>query len=129
LLLPFQGWDACLSVFAHEWDGEIPPSLDSERIVIPPAKRQFWTTDWRNRFVFEFLLPSAETIHQRRLQRREREYHPDDEDLDPNTVSPLIEAQLQCFWRAALLLHSRGLRVIVRDSSQHPPRRFVADRG
>ena len=128
LLLPFQGCEPCLSVFAHDWDGAIPPMLDSERIVVPPSRGHFWSADWRNRFVFEFLLPTAETIHRRRLQRREREYHPDDEALETNTVPPLIEAQLRRFWQVALILHSRGLRVIVRDSCDHPPRRFIADR-
>ena len=129
LYLPFQGWEPCLSVFAHEWEGATPPPVDAARIRIPPPKRHFLSVDWRNRFLFEFLLPSAETIHRRRLQRRQREYHPDDEVLDPDMVSPLIEVQLERFWQAALILHCRGMRVIVRDSSEHPPRRFIADQG
>lgn len=127
LCLPFQGWGPCLSVFAQEWEGGEPPLLDASRIRIPPPKRHFLSVDWRSRFLFEFLLPSAETIHSRRLQRREREYHPDDEALDANTVPPVIEAQLQRFWQAALILHCRGMQVIVRDSCEHPPRRFVAE--
>ena len=127
LCLPFQGHEACLTVFADEWAGTVPPPLEPERILIPPAKRHFLSVDWHNRFLFEFLLPSAQTIHRRRLQRRELAYHPDDETLDPDAVSPLIEAQLERFWQAALILHRRGLQVIVRDSSDHPPRRFLAD--
>ena len=127
LCLPFQGCDACLTVFADDWANKVPPPLEPERILIPPKKRHFLAVDWRNRFLFEFLLPSAETIHRRRLQRREHAYHPDDEDLDPDKLSPLIEAQLERFWQAALILHRRGLQVIVRESSDHPPRQFVAE--
>ena len=127
LCLPFQGFEACLTVFSDVWGGAVPPPLEPERILIPPPGRRFLSVDWRNRFLFEFLLPSAETIHGRRLQRRQHTYHPDDETLDADILPPLIEAQLERFWQAALIMHQRGLQVIVRDSSDHPPRRFLAD--
>jgi hypothetical protein len=129
LCMPFVGVEHCLTVFASEWNGGAPPELEPERIVFPPRKRHFLSIDWRNRFLFEFLLPTPETVHQWRLLRRGREYHPDDDKLDPNTAPAVIVAQLNLFRQTALHMHRHGMQVILRESGDHPPHQFIVEAG
>jgi len=128
LALPFVGIDRAITVFDPQWLEAGLPALELERLLIPPGKRHFLSVDWRSRYLFEFLLPPAATIHKTRLQRREKSWHPDDESLDADSVPPLIEAQVEMFRQVALYMYQHGVSVIVRSSGNQPPRRFIAER-
>ncbi len=68
---PYVGHEQALAVFDKEWlEAEVKPEIDLERIKIPPEKHYFFSVNWRGRYVFEFLLPPAEIVLERRLKRR-----------------------------------------------------------
>jgi hypothetical protein len=57
--LPFEGFPQALTVYDPEWkDAEKPLRLQLERIQLPPEGYDFLQSNWRQRYIFEFLLPS-----------------------------------------------------------------------
>lgn len=109
---PFKGHDKALAVFDQEWlDSEPKPELDLERIAIPPVKRFFLSVNWRKRYVFEFLLPPAKMLLQRRLERQKKGTH----HVDENLALKAIEDQLHVYQQAALYLHQNGINVYIRE--------------
>ena len=130
LALPLAGFEHGMTVFDPQWQKQPLPQLEPERIQIPPPKRHFLSVDWRNRYLFEFLLPPAETILAWRLQRRGREYHPADDTLDDAVDNGrslgTIEAQVARYRQAALTLHRHGMQVILRQGDDDSPHRFTA---
>lgn len=120
---PFIGREKALAVFDPEWlrDGA-SLELDLERILIPPAKRHFWSVDWRNRYVLEFVLPPATKVLGWRQAREQRGTHPVDHHLDLDT----LKRQLSVYEQAALHLHRSGLGIIIRPGVGEPPMHFVA---
>jgi hypothetical protein len=110
--LPFVGCDESFSIFDKEWvEGECGPGIDLERIRIPPEKRWFFFQDWRDKFVFEFVLPCAEWVYEQRKIRARRKTHHVDEEFD----LPLVERQLETLWIVARYLSHRGFFVYVRE--------------
>jgi hypothetical protein len=118
---PFQGFEQALVVFDPEWL-QARPELDRPRIRIPPAKRHFFSVDWRSRFCFEFLLPPAQVLLERRLQRSKRGTH----RVDSQLSLELVAAQSAVYWQAAAHLHRSGLRVYVREYLDGPPLQLQA---
>ena len=120
--LPFVGFKEALTVFDREWlEAEEPPILEPERIKIPPRSRHIFETDWRHRYVFEFLLPSAKTIYKRRLARQSEGYFPVDENLSLE----MVEQQLDIYRQVVLYLHRQKMQVYVRKSLDKPPMYIV----
>jgi hypothetical protein len=69
--MPFRGLGNSVAVFDSQFlDSRSVAALDFERIVLPPRKRFFFSVDWYRRYVFEFLLPPAPIIFQRRPRAR-----------------------------------------------------------
>jgi energy-coupling factor transporter ATP-binding protein EcfA2 len=115
---PFAGYKQGLAVFDPEWLEAAPhPDLDLARIQIPPAKRHFLSVDWRNRYVFEFLLPPPEVLFEQRSHRARKGTHP----VDRNLSLELVTAQLGVFRRCAGYLAQKGLRVYIREGTSAPP--------
>lgn len=122
--LPFVGFTEALTVFDNEWlEKPKTPKLDTPRIRIPPFADGMFQTDWRGRYIFEFLLPQPETILEYRQNRRDDSYHPVDEELTPE----IIERQVATYAETALYLHRRKLQVYVRESCEQPPMRIVEE--
>jgi len=120
---PFVGFKQALAVFDREWLAADPhPRLESARIQIPPPKRYFFSVNWRGRYVFEFLLPSAEVLLEQRMRRASRGTHHVDRNLSPE----LVTAQLEVFRQTAIYLSRRGIRVYVREGTSSPPV-FIVD--
>lgn len=116
--LPFVGFKRGLAVFDREWLETRPhPRLDVTRIHIPPQKRHFFSVDWRNRYVFEFLLPPAKQLFEQRSKRARRGTHPVDANLDLD----LVAAQIEVFRQTALYLFRQGVRVYIREGTDSPP--------
>ena len=116
--LPFTGFDEALTVFDREWlDTDPPPLLEPDRIRIPPVSANIFQTDWRHRYVFEFLLPPAKTIFKQRQARAGQGYFPVDEDLS----LAMVERQLAVYQQVVLYLHRQQMQVYVRTSLQEPP--------
>ncbi len=115
---PFVGFKQGLAVFDPEWlEADPHPRLDLARVHVPPAKKHFFSVDWRRRYVFEFLLPPAKQLFEQRNERARRGTHPVDEGLTPE----LIAAQLDVFRQSALYLSRNGLRIYIREGTSSPP--------
>ncbi len=69
--LPFEGVPQALAVFDPQWlEAKKPLKLQLTRFQIPPDGSRFLQTDWRRRYIFEFLLPRAEVIFAQRRHGR-----------------------------------------------------------
>jgi hypothetical protein len=119
--LPFAGFEEALAVFEPAWQ-EAMPALEPERIRIPPPKRWWFSIDWRRRYVLEVMLPPAQRIFAWRSERLRRGTHPADRELSLE----LAERQLEVYRRTALHLHRSGLSVILRETPEQAPARFLA---
>jgi len=116
--LPFAGFTEALTVFDKEWlEVPEPPQLELERIQIPPVSSHIFQTDWRHRYVFEFLLPSAKTIFKRRQARSNEGYFP----VDENLTMEMVEAQLAVYQQVVLYLHQQKMQIYIRKSLDKPP--------
>ncbi|WP_177420536.1 serine/threonine protein phosphatase [endosymbiont of Lamellibrachia barhami] len=119
---PFVGFEQALAVFDKAWlEADARPEIDLERIRIPPEKRYFFSVNWRRRYVFEFLLPPAGLLLERRLERSKRGTHHVDVELELKT----IETQIQVYRQAALYLHQHGLNVYLREESDGAPLQII----
>jgi len=120
--LPFKGIREPLTVFDEEWlEAPEPPELEPERIKIPPLSNHFFQSNWRERYIFEFLLPKARTIFAYRKKRRSKGYFPVDENLSLK----MVRRQLAVYRQVAYYLHQQGMHVYVRLSLDKPPYRFL----
>ena len=119
---PFVGYDHALTVFEKEWlEAPSPPRLDHSRILTPPPKAHFFSTDWHGRFVFEFLIPPAAKVFEWRLARRRQSVHPIDRDVTLEQV----ENQVAVYREAALHFKRAGLLTYIRDSFDGMPKSIV----
>ncbi len=120
--LPFVGYDEALTVFDKEWlEAPVPPPLDPSRIILPPAKTYFLGTNWRHRFVFEFLIPPPEAILKWRLERSRREVHP----VDAGVTLEQVKTQVAVYCEVALIFHRSGILTYVRDNYDGVPKNIV----
>ncbi len=118
--LPFVGRKKPLAVFEEEWlEAPEPLELDLDRILIPPAKRHFFSVDWRGRYVFEFLLPPPQAIFEWRTERSRRGTH----HVDQGLSLELVKRQVETYRAVAWHLHNSGLIVYVREGTDGPLRR------
>ncbi len=119
--LPFVGRSKALTVFEQAWL-EAPSALEPERIPVPKEKRWFFSTDWRNKYVFDFQLPPARQIYDLRLTRATVGSHP----VDQETSLEQVEQQVAVYRELALYLHTHGLQVYVRREFGGPPQRILS---
>lgn len=119
---PFVGYDHALAVFEDEWlKAPSPPRLDHARILLPPEKTHFLSTNWRARFVFEFIIPPAAQILESRLARRSQGVHP----IDRGVTLAQVENQVAVYREAALHFKRAGLLTYLRDSFDGMPKDIV----
>lgn len=120
--LPFVGRAQALTLFHEDWLAHWRElELDEARIIVPPAVRHLFSVNWRERYVFEFLLPTAGSLVRRCQERAKLGTHPIDRVVDPD----LVHRQLDIYTRVALHLHRRGMHVYVRSAHTSPPSRIV----
>jgi len=123
--IPFVGISEPLTVFDKEYLNQTPPpGIDFARISIPPEKKHFYQTDYRGRYIFEFLIPNPTTIYERRLARQTKGYFPVDENLSLE----MVRQQVSVYREIALYLHRAGLNVYIRKGLDKPPMR-IAEKG
>lgn len=121
--LPFSGQPRGLALFDPVWlERWRDLTLESGRIQLPPLKRNFLSVNWRGRFVFEFLLPPAEHLLERRRERAQQGTHPIDARIDLDR----IRAQLTLCGRIALHFHDHGMQVRVREQVLDEPLRILS---
>ena len=118
---PFQGHRESHAVFDPEWLETLAP-MDQTRIRLPPRKRHFFNVDWRSRFVFDFQLIPAARLFEVGRERARGGTHP----VDKGRTRSQVESQLAVYEALALLLHTEGFFVIVRNEFDGPPLRIEA---
>ncbi len=121
---PFKGHQESLAVFEQEWL-ESPAGIDFDRVQIPPKRKGFFLGDWQEKYVFDFQLPSPESIFAVRKERSRRGTHVVDRGISLEQV----QRQVAIYQDLAVYFHQQGLRVIVRDDFQSVPRRIIGPRG
>ncbi|PID43770.1 MAG: serine/threonine protein phosphatase [Proteobacteria bacterium] len=124
--IPYYGFDEALTVFDQEWL-ECPEKsrhIDYTRIRIPPHSQAFFHTNWRDKYVFEFLLPDPEKTYHQRLNRQRTGYFPTDAHLDLD----LVISQTQTYREIALYLHRAGLNVYIRKDINKAPM-LISEKG
>ena len=115
---PCVGHKKALAVFDDEWKkADIPPDLDLSRVKLPPIKKFFFSTNWRNRYFIEFLIPPVEVLFRQRENRAKQGTHPVDDTFDLN----LIKNQVAIFRQVAFYLFEQGMNVYIREVSDGPP--------
>lgn len=120
--LPFKGCKEAFTIFDKEWVEASPPlQLELDRIKVPPGKESLFSTNWRGRYIFEFLIPSPEVIYEQRMQRHSEGYFPVDDNLSFATV----ERQVAEYRQLALYLHRAGISVYIRENLTDKPMRIV----
>ncbi len=124
---PFKGHDDSLVVFEKKWFKATPPlELDLARILIPPAKKKFLPSpDWRNKYIFEFLLLPPEKIFELRKQRSKLETH----HIDQWLTFEAVKNQVLIFEKVAHHLHQCGLKIFFREDFDGLPKRFLDKNG
>ena len=121
--MPFQGLGDAVTVFDAEfYDRDPVPAIDFDRIQLPPCKRFFFNVDWYHRYVFEFLIPPAELVFERRAERARHSTHVVNKQLSRE----ICIVQHEAFLRLAEHLLRKGFLVYLRDLIENPPRRFAS---
>jgi hypothetical protein len=117
---PFVGHKVSRAV--HEWEWlESPTLVDLDRIQIPPEKRWWLGTEWRNKYTFYFQLPPPRMTFVARSLRARLGSHYVDELL----TQKIVKSQIKAYEILALHFHHHGLKVYIRNSFEGRPRRIV----
>ncbi len=120
--IPFEGIAEALSVFDKEWletDQPLVPELD--RIKIPPVGDSFFKTNWKHKYIFEFVIPDPKTVFKRRAARHNEGYFP----VDDNLSLEMVTQQAEIYREVALYLHRAKMHVYIREDIHSPPMRIV----
>ncbi|MCI5223311.1 MAG: serine/threonine protein phosphatase, partial [Candidatus Electrothrix sp. AR4] len=104
-------------------DAEKPLRLQLERIQLPPEGHGFLQSNWRQRYIFEFLLPKPDVIFKQRQERKSEGYFPVDEVL----TLDMVKRQVAIYQEVVLYLHRVNMQVYVRESLDRPPMCIVEE--
>ncbi len=123
--MPFTNHPEALTVFDKEWlEASPPPVLDFKRVRIPPSGDRFFQTNWRHRYIFEFLLPDAALIFERRKARQNQGYFP----VDTALTEEMVIKQILAYQEIALYMHRAGMNIYLRKGLEDRPMR-IAEKG
>ncbi len=117
--LPYKGFDEALTVFDQEWLDTPSEALilDLQRIRIPPKGENLLLSNWRDRYIFEFLIPDPQQVYEHRLNRQQEGYFP----VDDNLSLEMVSRQTDAYGEVALYLHRAGVNVYIRSDIHQPP--------
>ena len=119
---PFKGCKEALSVLDEYWlENFTTLEMDFRRMLIPPNKTWFLGTDWRSRYVFEFILPPAEEIYRDRMGRAKTGLFPHDQVVTPEVV----EAQVGFYRTIAWYFWFSGMHVYLRIEREGAPMKIT----
>ena len=119
---PFKGHDNALSVLDDEWLANFETmEMDFQRIRIPPEKNWFFETDWRSRYVLEFILPPAELIFNDRKERAKTGKYPHDQKV----TQEIVIAQGGFYRTIAWYFWVSGMHVYIRTEREGAPMQIV----
>jgi len=117
---PFVGHRESLTLFDRDWLDTMP-DLELDRVKLPPPKRRFFQTNWIEKYVFDFQIPSAESIFEVRRNRSGLATHP----VDKSFTFDQVIRQVAVYEEIALHLVRCGFRVYVRTSFGGNPERVM----
>jgi len=119
--LPFVGFEKAVPVYDTDTlDDSSYLEIDFLRIPVPPAKRHLLSTDFRSRFIFEFiLLPSEKTFELRRHRAGSGTHH-----VDADLTLAKVREELYFYQQLALFFHDSGMTVYIRDDLEGNPKRI-----
>ncbi|MCU7942890.1 MAG: ABC transporter ATP-binding protein [Candidatus Thiodiazotropha sp. (ex Cardiolucina cf. quadrata)] len=119
---PFKGAKEALTVFDKAWIDASPPlEIDFERIVLPPPKRFFFSVNWKERYVFEFILPEPGALLRQRIKRAKLGTHHVDEAVNLER----IKRQLSVYRQVAKHLHQQGISIYIREGTEGGPLQII----
>lgn len=122
--LPFVGFRKAVPVYdAETLDDSSYLELDFLRIPLPPPKTHPFSTDFRSKLIFEFILLPAEKTFELRAQRAKAGTHHVDEQL---TLEKVRE-EVGFYQQLALFFHQSGMSVYIRDELGGRPKRIVEE--
>ena len=120
--MPFVGVTESLSVIDQEWLSKAYDlEIDFRRILLPPEGARWTGADWRQRFVFEFLLPNSDLVFHDRKKRARSGIFPFDKDLSAEIVS----LQISVYRTLAAYFWKSGLKVYIRTDRNGPPMEII----
>ena len=120
--LPFVGKAESLSIIDKEWlTDAYNLEIDFRRILLPPEGTWWTGADWRQKFVYEFLLPDSDLVFHDREKRSRSGIFPFDNDLSAETVS----LQISVYRTLAAYFWKSGLRVYIRTDRNGPPLEII----
>jgi len=115
---PFKTHHDALAVLDDVWlENWNTLEMDFRRIHIPPTKTWFFGTDWRARYVFEFILPSSDRIYRDRVERAKTGLFPYDRHITPE----IVDAQVGFYRTIAWYFWISGMHVYVRVEREGTP--------
>ncbi len=117
--LPFMGFEQAAPVYDTEsLDDSSYLELDVFRIPLPPPKTHPLSTDFRGKFVFEFiLLPAEKTLELRKHRAKSGTHH-----VDENLTLAKVREELEFYRQLVLLFHQSGMSVYIRDDLTGNPK-------
>jgi len=119
---PFKGHRDTLTVLDDEWlNNYASLEMDFLRIMIPPEKTWFFGTNWRARYVIEFILPRADRIYKDRIERAKTGLFPHDRQI----TLEIVTAQVACYRAIAWYLWAAGMHVYIRVEREGPPMKII----
>lgn len=120
--LPFQGFTKAVPVYAcHALDEAAFLELDLFRIRLPPPRWNPLIPDFRNRYVFEFVIPPPQWTFAKRQERARHGTHEVDRDL---TLAQVTE-EAALYRQLAQFFYQSGLQVYLREDPEGYPSRFA----
>ncbi len=119
---PFKGHKDALTVLDEDWiKNSDTLEMDFRRVQIPPKKTWIFGTDWRGRYVFDFILPSPDRVYRDRIERAKTGLFPHDRYITPEIVSHQI-----AFYRTiAWYFWTSGVYVYLRLEREGKPMKIV----
>ena len=119
---PFKGYEEALTILDEEWVHNCESlEMDFGRIQVPPQKTWFFGTDWRSRYVFEFILPSSRRIYEDRIKRAKTGLFPHDRHITPE----IVNCQVGFYRTIAWYFWVSGIEVYLRLEREGAPMKIL----
>jgi len=120
--VPFDGYDEGLAVLDQAWiENTARLKVEFDRILIPPTKTWFLGTNWREHYVFEFILPDEQVVYEGRAERGKSGLFPHDKLV----TQDIVKAQLDLYRTVAWYFWKNGIPVYIRQIREGQPMELV----